>query len=232
MKIMTFNTQHCLNFIERKIDYQIMADLIVSEGADICGLNEMYSNRVEGDDLPNQTKILAEKSGLSSYYFAKAICLPGEGSYGNGFISKIPILSAETIIIPDPSPRRYNGYYETRCLLKAKLEGGITVLVCHFGLNLDEAENAVKTILENLEGEKCILMGDFNVTPDNPVLDPIRERMKDTAELFATELKSFPSDNAKYKIDYAFVSRDIELVGADIPAVVVSDHRPYTVEIK
>ena len=75
-------------------------------------------------------------------------------------------------------------------------------------------------------------MGDFNVTPENPVLDPIRARMKDTAELFGADLKSFPSDDAKYKIDYAFVSHDIELVGADIPAVVVSDHRPYTVEIK
>ena len=106
------------------------------------------------------------------------------------------------------------------------------MLVIHFGLNPDEQKNAVDTVLGHIEDERCILMGDFNVTPDNPVLDPIRERMRDTAELFATELKSFPSDNAKYKIDYAFVSRDIELVGADIPAVVVSDHRPYTVEIK
>ena len=232
MKIMTFNTQHCLNFIERKIDYQIMADLIVSEGADICGLNEMYSNRIEGDDLPNQTKILAEKSGLSNYYFAKAICLPGEGSYGNGFVSKIPILEAQTIIIPDPNPRRYNGYYETRCLLKAKLEGGITVLVCHFGLNLDEEENAVKTILENLEGEKCILMGDFNVTPDNPVLNPIRERMKDAAEGFCQSAPTFPSDKPTIKIDYIFVSPDITVEYAEIPEKIASDHRVHTAIVK
>ena len=232
MKIMTFNTQHCLNFLERKIDYQIMADLIISEGADICGLNEMYSNRIEGDDLPNQTKILAEKSGLANYYFAKAICLPGEGSYGNGFISKIPILEAETIIIPDPNPRKYNGYYETRCLLKAKLEGGITVLVCHFGLNLDEEENAVETILKNVTDEKCILMGDFNVTPDNPVLNPIREKLKDAAEGFCESSPTFPSDKPTIKIDYIFVSPDITVEYAEIPEKIASDHRVHTATIK
>ena len=41
MKIMTFNTQHCLNFITREIDFQIMADAIIKCGADIVGLNEM-----------------------------------------------------------------------------------------------------------------------------------------------------------------------------------------------
>ncbi len=231
MKIMTFNTQHCLNFLEKKIDYQIMADLISGEGADICGLNEMYSNRIEGDDLPNQTKILSELSGLTNYYFAKAICLDGEGSYGNGFISKIPILSAETIIIPDPNPRKYNGYYETRCILKAKLEGGITVLVCHFGLNPDEQENAVKTILENIADEKCVLMGDFNVTPDNQVLNPIKERMKDASVGFCQSSPTFPSDKPEIKIDYIFVSKDIDVKFAEIPEKIASDHRVHTAVI-
>ena len=122
--------------------------------------------------------------------------------------------------------------YETRCLLKVKLENGLTVLVTHFGLNADEQENSVKTILENLEDEKCVLMGDFNVTPDSPLLNPIREKMKDTAELFDKELYSHPSDEPVIKIDYIFVSKDIEVVAADIPAIVASDHRPHTAEIK
>ncbi len=232
MKIMTFNTQHCLNFLEQRIDYQIMADLILGEGADIVGLNEMYSNREEGDGLPNQTKILAELCGFPSYYFAKAVCLDGEGSYGNGFISKFKIEEAETIIIPDPNPRKYNGYYETRCLLKAKLTGGITVLVCHFGLNPDEQENAVKTILANVTDEKCILMGDFNVTPDNPVLNPIREKLKDASVGFCESTPTFPSDKPKIKIDYIFVSNDIEVVYSEVPNKIASDHRAHTAVIE
>ncbi len=232
MKIMTFNTQHCLNYLEQRVDYEIMARAILDLGADIVGLNEMYSDGEKGAIYPNQTKKLAELCGIKNYYFARATCLPPAGPYGNGFISKMPIIKAETIIIPDPSPRGYDGYYETRCVLKATLEGGITVLVCHFGLNPDEQENAVKTILENLEDEKCILMGDFNVTPDNPVLLPIREKMKDTSIGYCEGVPTFPSDKPEIKIDYIFVSPDIEVVSAEIPEIIASDHRVHTAEIK
>ena len=232
MKIMTFNTQHCLNYLEQKIDYDIMARTILDLGAEIVGLNEMYSDGGKTVEFPNQTKKLAELTGIESYYFAKAIDLPPEGAYGNGLLSKHKILKAETIIIPDPNPRAYKGYYETRCLLKARLENGLTVLVVHFGLNPDEQENAVKTILENVENEKCILMGDFNVTPDNEVLIPLREKMKDASVGFCENTPSFPSDKPTIKIDYIFVTPDIEAVHAEIPEIIASDHRTHIAEIK
>ncbi|MBQ7921286.1 MAG: endonuclease/exonuclease/phosphatase family protein [Clostridia bacterium] len=230
MKIMTFNTQHCLNYIKQEIDFRIMADAILQCGADIVGLQEMLAASPE-EEYTNQVPMLAKLTGMQHHYFAEAIALDDVNSYGNGLLSKYPIREAETIPIPDPDPHQYDGYYETRCVLKAKLENGITVLVSHFGLNPDERESAVKTILANLEKEKCILMGDLNVCPDDPVLDPIRERMKDTADLFAGPRLSFPSDNPNQKIDYIFVTPDIEVVSADIPAIVASDHRPHTAEI-
>ena len=231
MKIMTFNTQHCLNYIEQKIDFEIMSDAIKSCNADIVALNEMR-DKGTNPEYDEQVAILAEKTGLNNYYFAKATLIDGDNPYGNGLLSKYPIIKAETIPIPDPAVKAYKGYYETRCVLKAKLENGITVLVTHFGLNPDEHENAVKTVVENLESEKCILMGDFNVLPDNKVLQPIRECMKDTADLFNTPLNSFPSDYPDCKIDYVFVSPDIEVIDADIPYIVASDHRPHTATIR
>lgn len=230
MKIMTFNTQHCLNYLEQKIDFDIMAKAITDLDADIVGLNEMY-NGGEGDFLM-QTGELARRTGLSYSYFAKAIH-ENIGDYGNGFISRYPIVKVETIIIPDPNPRRIpDGFYETRCLLKATLENGYTVLVTHFGLCRDEQENAVDTIINHITEEKCILMGDFNVPPDDAILDPIRAKMKDTASLLDGEGLSWPSDKPQIKIDYIFVSPDIEVVSADVPSIVASDHRPHVVEIK
>ena len=41
MKIMSFNTQHCLNYLEKKIDFELMARVIRESGAKIVGLNEM-----------------------------------------------------------------------------------------------------------------------------------------------------------------------------------------------
>ena len=227
---MSFNTQHCLNYVERKIDFEIMSKAIKTCDADIVGLNEMYDNGI--GDFDRQTGILSELTGLKYSYFARAIT-EREGEYGNGFISRYPIVRAETVIIPDPNPREYpDGYYETRCVLKAELENGYTVLVTHFGLNPDEQRNAVETVLKHIKGEKCILMGDFNVEPDDAVIAPIREKMKDTASFFDVPKLSFPSDKPKIKIDYIFVSPDIEIVSADIPEIVASDHRPHIAEIK
>jgi len=231
MKIMSFNTQHCKNFIEQKIDFDIMADAIKKCDADIIGLNEMRSKGVDAE-YQDQTAILSELTGIKNYYFAKAIDFSDKNPYGNGLLSKYAIKSAETIIIPDPNPKTGNRYYETRCILKAKLENSITVLVTHFGLNEDEQRNAVTAVLENLEEEKCILMGDFNVRPDNEILKPIREKMKDTADCFKSSLLSYPSDNPVGKIDYIFVTPDIEVVAADIPQIIASDHRPHTAEVK
>ncbi|MBQ7761389.1 MAG: endonuclease/exonuclease/phosphatase family protein [Clostridia bacterium] len=228
MKIMSFNTQHCLNYLEKRVDYDIMAKTILDLGADIVGLNEMFD---QGSEFGKQTEKLSSLTGLENHYFAKACAIGNEGEYGNGFLSRYKIVKAEAITIPDPNPRQYNGYYETRCVLKALLENGVTVLVCHFGLNPDEQENAVKTILENLEDKKCILMGDFNVEPDNLVLSPLYERLVDTADYFENDQrKSFPSDTPTIKIDYIFVTPDIEVVSADIPHIIASDHCPHIAE--
>ena len=230
MKIMTFNTQHCKNYVEGHVDFEIMANAIKTCAPDIVGLNEMFEVS-ENPDLEKQVEKLRERSGMKYGYFAKAIDLK-RGAYGNGFLSNVPILNAEVVAIPDPDPRGYDGYYETRCILKAELEGGVTVLVSHFGLNPDEHENAVRTVVANLADKRCVLMGDFNMKPDNPVLAPIYKSMKDTAEVFEGEKFSFPSDNPDRKIDYIFVSPDATVTAADIPAIVASDHRPHTATVE
>lgn len=230
MKIMTFNTQHCLDYLNQKIDFQVMADAINQLDADIVALNEMFDNS-KHEEYDKQTEKLSKLTTLPYFFFAKAI-FDVYGDYGNGLLSRYPIKSAEVIMIPDPSPRKYNGFYETRCLLKAVLENGLTVLATHFGLNPDEHENAVNTVIKHITDTKCILMGDFNVSPDNPVLAPIKAKMKDTGDLFNSTKLSWPSDKPTIKIDYIFVSPDIEVVSADIPSLIASDHRPHIAEIK
>lgn len=230
MKVMSFNTQHCLGFIEKKIDFQLMADAINQIQPDIVGLNEMRDFGPDGE-YDAQTAILSELTGLRYHYFAQAISINGN-PYGNGLLSKLPFISTETIPIPDPNPKRGTAYYESRSLLKARLEGGITVLVTHFGLNEDEQKNAVDCILAHMEPKKCILMGDFNITPEAEVLNPIRACMKDAADGFLKPLLSFPSDYPDRKIDYIFATPDVELLSADIPGVIASDHRPHIATLK
>ena len=230
IKVMTFNTQHCLGYVSREIDFNLMAEAIKSCAPDVVGLNEM---RGEGshEEYTAQVERLRELTGMKYCYFAKAIEF-SRGPYGNGLLSNIPILKAESVPVPDPSPRGYDGYYETRCVLRAELEGGITVLVSHFGLNPDEAENAVKTVLAELPAEKGIFMGDLNLQPEDPLLAPLRARLQDTADAMTEEKLSFPSDVPDRKIDYIFATPDWQVTAADIPEIVASDHRPHTATVE
>ncbi|MBQ9132770.1 MAG: endonuclease/exonuclease/phosphatase family protein [Clostridia bacterium] len=232
MKIVSFNIQHCASHMEgKKIDYDLFSRTIREMDADIVGLNEVYG-KGELPEFVEQAEILSKGSGMEHFFFAPAIMWKGNNPYGNAMLSKCPILRAENIPVPDPVRESYSRGYESRCLIKAKLANGLTVLVIHFGLHLDEQENAVRTVLENLESEKCVLMGDFNVRPDNPLLDPIRARMVDTAQLSDDELLTFPSDAPERKIDYIFLSPDLKATKVEVPACTSSDHRPYVIEIE
>lgn len=232
IKVMSYNIFHCENVNTGKIDVSAYADFIRHTNADIIGLNEVRGKGF----LPGYTAQVEKLAELLGYhcYFARAIFVSGVNPYGNALLSRYPILSSETIMIPDPTKKMFNEKYETRCLLRAEIDVGskLQVLVTHFGLNPDEQENAVTAVIQNIINEKVVLMGDFNVTPDNTVLLPIQKLLYDTAECFAEEKFSFPSDHPDRKIDYLFVSKDIRVKKADIPPVVLSDHRPYVAEIK
>lgn len=230
MRIMTFNTLHCKNFLTQEIDYPLMANVIADSGADVVALNEIYGQG-SAPNYIDQTGKLGSLTGMTPY-FGQAIGFDGVKPYGNGLLSKMPILKVETILIPDPVEKTGPKNYETRSLIKATLAGGITVLVTHFGLNTDEQESAVKTILENMEPEKCILMGDFNAEPEDPVLQPIFARFQDAAVMVSGCALTFPSTGPVKKIDYIFVTPDVEILHAEVPQMVASDHFPHTAEIK
>ncbi len=232
IRLMSYNTQHCLNYRTREIDFDLIEKTIRDYGADVIGLQEI---RGKGEDreYEAQAKILAERLGFH-YYFAEALRFDGVNPYGNALLSRFPILSAETIGIPDPAVRAYHDYYETRCLLKATLDvaGGLTVLVSHFGLNPDERENAVETVLRHLPSKRCVLLGDLNMKPDDPLILRLSQHLCDTAELLEKPLFSCPSPAPARKIDYIFTSRDMRVTFADIPQIVTSDHCPHLADVE
>ena len=212
ISVMSFNIQHCLNYRTRQIDFDLFAQVIRQSGADIVGLNEVNGRGAGADYLP-QAEILAERLGF----------------YGNALLSRYSIETAQTILIPDPETRGYAGYYETRCLLKAvvRTPQPLTVCVTHFGLNPDEQVLAQETVLAQIEDQRCVLMGDFNMTPDAELLQSIRACMTDTAALIQGPTATFPSDRPDRKLDYLFLSRDLTVQSAEILPVIASDHRPY-----
>lgn len=232
IRVMSYNVFHCENVNTGKIDIPAYAELIRKSKADIIGLNEVRGKGIL-KGYTAQLEALAAELGFYSY-FARAIYVARVNPYGNAILSRFPIVKAETVMIPDPVKKSGKNSYETRCLLRADIAvgNGLTVLVTHFGLNCDEQQNAMGTLMSNIPQGSCVLMGDFNVEPDNPVLLPVRERMQDTAAFFENEKLSFPSDKPEKKIDYIFTDKGTGVLSADILPEVLSDHRPHVAQLE
>ena len=219
LTVMTFNVQHFENMNTGEMETGAFAAFIRESGAAVVGLNEVFED---------QLAPLADALGWHAFFACG--CEIGGRRYGNAVVSRLELLEPAAVPIPDPDPRGYDGYYETRVLLCFSVQAGGAPLhfICtHFGLNPDEAENAVNTVLTTLRPARQILMGDLNLLPDDPLLAPIRERMTDTAPLLGENGLTFPADAPDRKIDYVFLSPDLSAAAADIPPLVLSDHRPY-----
>ena len=222
--VMTFNIQHFENIETGQVDIEAYADYIRESGASLVGLNEVFSDQLDE---------LAGMLGWESF-FARG-CDFGGREYGNGIVTSLPLLDAKAMVIPDPEVPSYDGYYETRALIACTVDVDgkqLNVLCTHFGLNPDEVENGVSTVLANMQNARQILMGDLNVRPEDPLLDPIRSRMCDTAPLLGENCLTFPADAPDRKLDYIFLSADLTAISADIPPLVLSDHRPYRCTVR
>mgnify|MGYP003304700233 CR=1 FL=1 len=235
MKVMTFNVQHFLDYQNDKIDIALFADAIKSVAPDICGLNEV---RGEGpiDGYTDQTNAIGDALCYNRY-FAQAIMVDGTSPYGNAFVTKYPIKSAETVAVPDPIFKYEIGKYESRCILKAIVDADgtdVMVLVCHMGLALGERKNAVKEICRIVDETDMplILMGDFNALPDSNELKPLFERLNDTDSLAEIKGKfTFPSYKPNIKIDYIFY-KNLRCTSVKTIEKVVSDHLPIVAEFE
>lgn len=240
LRVMTFNIQHGEDHVQKlkgetpTLNFQQIANVIRQFEPDIIGLNEVR-DRGAAADYREQTKIIADQLGYEHFYFAKAVDFGGDGPYGNAIISRFPMRAARPVHIPDPQFRTAAGYYETRCVLKAEFDAParFDVLITHFGLNPSEHRNAVSTVMELLETRNApvILMGDLNMTPDNPALAPLFSAMDDTGALLPPGAKSYPSEAPAEKIDYIFATREFRAERADILQIVASDHCPCVADL-
>lgn len=197
------------------------------------GLNEVRSG--EGYELQPQS--VGKIAGYPYYYYAPILNI-GQSMYGNAVISKYPAKNCEIFPIDmvKNELRKDGVYYEPRCILKAEIEvlGGLTVYISHFGLKDTEHENAVKKLLEIMpeNPQKTVLMGDFNMCPDNEILAPIRNILKDSAEGYDEQsLLTWPSGVAERKIDYIFVSKDLKVNKTFVSEKIGSDHKMILTEI-
>ena len=76
----------------------------------------------------------------------------------------------------------------------------------------------------------AVLMGDFNMTPDDPNYARLAAHMTDAAASVGDFSPTFPSDAPKQRIDYIFV-RGMTVAEAHVHGAIASDHRALTAEL-
>ncbi len=218
IKIATFNTHHGK---EKGVKYSTeqLANDIQSLGADIICLQEVdsFSFRTK---FANQSRAVAKHLGF--YYKSSFIRFFGAGFQHNSILSKFPISSHEQIILPSIKGE------QKRIAQKVVIETENSQIIVanthlHSGGNIKDdnsiAKNQLNYLTNILDDEKILLMGDFNMTPDD-VLPIIKENNFEAQYEYLTS----PASNPKNQIDW-ITSRGYELTNTHISQQLCSDHR-------
>lgn len=225
--VMTFNIQHGLVWETQEINLSAFATYIGNEDPDVCGLNEVRGKGSINPEYTNQAEKIGSEADYHNY-FGESVKIKGSEPYGNAILTKTPLISVERIKIPDPTD---GGWFEPRSVIKAvtEIEGKeICFLVSHFGLTDNEKLNAVNKVCEIIDSVDLplVLMGDFNMRPDDERLIPIRERMSDSDLLCEKRGEyTFATYAPQCKIDYIFY-RGLDCISAKVIKAPLSDHYP------
>jgi len=232
LRVMTFNIQHCASYRTGRIQPEVMTDAIREIGADLCGLNEVRGLGKSPEYTP-QAETMAALLGWHGV-FGRSVYIRETEPYGNGLVSRFPIRKMEIIPIPDPIFTENPHKVESRSILRCELdvEDGFVVYQTHFGLYKEDQEHGASLAHCILKAESlpAVLMGDFNMAPDHPLLAPFYRDFVSTEEMLQGKL-SFPSDEPTIKIDYIFANKKVNVLACDIPPIVASDHRPVWADI-
>jgi len=147
--------------------------------------------------------------------------------YGNAIFSKFPIIDYENILLTSGK--------EQRGVLKARINVNgthVNVYNTHLGLDLKERMIQVKEIINIMSqdsGEK-ILMGDFNTESSNQDYELLMDKgeVKNTLDEMQ---KTFPSSHPNIRLDYIFVSKNIDVYHSAVISSTASDHLPIVAEL-
>lgn len=223
LKIMCYN----LRFGELASMEQI-AEYISSEQPDIVAVQECdwdsYRSKTPHQHGVKFINVLAYHTGMFGVY-AKAINHAG-GYYGNGLLSKYPILKYERVLLPN------DGKSEQRNMLVADIElpDGKIITFVNTHLEVKKSEmrveqvNFINDYLKDCPNQ-IFLAGDMNALPDTEEMELLRKDWKD----LTNDEFTFHSKHPEIKIDYIYTKPmdKVDLIEAKVcNDVILSDHFP------
>lgn len=220
VNILSYNVHNCIG-MDKKYDYQRIADVILQASPDVAAIQELDSASTRNNGIYALGE-LEKRTGMHGIY-APAIAFQG-GSYGIGILSKEAPLNYK--ILPMP------GREEERALLIAEFKDYV-FCATHQSLTAEDQELSIPLILEAVKDirKPVFLAGDMNSLPADKPQQMLKKQftvLNNTAEY------TFPSVHPDRCIDYIYAytgngyTFDIQQQKV-INEPMASDHRPVQV---
>ena len=229
IRIMTYNLHQGFD-TEGFLSIEAIAQNIEASGAHVVGLQEVQRGWIVDGGLDMVTW-LSQRLGMP-YVFAPTI----GGTLGNAILSRVPILASESQIYPphaqSPFPR---GYLRATVATSSQ---PLHIIVTH----LDSEPGAVQARLSQIETllkgfpalAQSVLMGDLNAGPDSQEMRQLRNSglwLDAFALIGRGKGHTYPSDALRKRIDYIWVSPDLEPSNLVIIQSTASDHLGIVVDV-
>jgi endonuclease/exonuclease/phosphatase family metal-dependent hydrolase len=232
IRVMTFNI-HTGVGVDKKLDLQRIADVIIQESPDLVGLQEVDRGvrRTEGIDE------IAELAKMTRMDYAFGYNLDyQEGQYGIAILSKS--------LIQKIDHRKYQNRREAerRGMLRVEVDIGgrmIDFVTTHLDYQHDddrlfETEQLLKFLAD--VKNPLIVVGDFNDEPDGSAYKLMATKFVDS--WIGSRAKgdgfSYSADKATKRIDYIFyrTSDDVRARKVWVVRTPASDHLPVMAELE
>lgn len=232
MRVMSYNIHHGEG-LDKKVELERIAKLIVEQQADLVALQEVDRGveRTAQRDLPAE---LAKLTGMA-VSFERNIIYQG-GDYGNAILTRFPIKSSK------------NTHYkmlragEQRGVLQLVLDvrgRDVLVMNTHLDHRPDDSERLInvdelRAIVEAARPMPVILCGDFNATPGSRTIAKLNGFLTDAWEVVGPGPGlTFPVLQPAKRLDYIWISRDsIEPLEVAVLYSEASDHLPVIAELR
>ena len=219
-----------------------VAALVTQTKADLVLLQEVdrRTKRAGGED---QVDVLAGATHYAPAFGPSLVAYDG-GQYGIAVLSRGFVGFKTTHSLPvSPAQTRAGGSHEPRVALLAFADvrgNPWTVINTHLdpaegparGQEIGHLVDLVKQ--EQLTATPLVVGGDFNSTPDNPVLQTLKAAgLRDAwTECGSGDGFTYPADTPTKRIDYLWLSGNLHCASAQVLDTQISDHRPVVVTMK
>ncbi|WP_420150569.1 endonuclease/exonuclease/phosphatase family protein [Spirosoma sp.] len=234
LRVMTYNIHHCNPpSAGTNIEIEAIARVIKNEKPDLVALQEVDVNTERSGKGIDQAKELARQTGLTYYFFSKAIDHQG-GDYGVAVLSRFPILESVRYTLPvDPA---LGGEIRTIAAITVEVAKGKRVIFASTHLDLKEENRLIQSelIVKHFGDSKLpmILAGDFNALPDSKVIQYLDKTFTRSCQECASTI---PVKNPNRVID--FITYKPSTTFSNVSTRVIdeqyaSDHLPVVVDLE